>query len=125
MSALAHFSYFLSCFYVVVVFLCVVVDAKKTPSTPRRGAQTPKTAPKSAHGKTPSRKFKPSYADVLKQNLKNKYMKLAKSAKKAPAKARKSKATKTPSLNTVSLHQGRANFWERGPGAAFVSNWGA
>ena len=25
----------------------------------------------------------------------------------------------------ISLDQGRANFWERGPGAAFVSNWGA
>ena len=26
---------------------------------------------------------------------------------------------------SFALQQGRANFWERGPGVAFVSNWGA
>ena len=80
----------------------VSVDTAKTPATPRQRTKTPKTASKSTRGKTPSRKFKPSYADMLKKNLKNKYMKLAKSAKKPPAKSRKPKAPKTPVFDTVS-----------------------
>lgn len=60
--------------------------------------------PMSGRSKTPRsvRKLKPTYADMLKKNMRTKYMKLAKSAKKVPSRTKRpAKTSATPVFSTV------------------------